>query len=229
VRAAKSQITKRSQFDPLMTMTSLKQIEANRRNAQKSTGPSTPGGKQRSRYNALRHGLTAETVIGVLERAEDYAAFEAALSLEYGVQSVIACELVARLASALWRLRRATAIETGLFEIQADPLAGFRQSLRPVMSSTTDDSLNQETELASRAIDSAMVGNTTSSTDHLNVKRVQFNRTGAPTLTQCFLRLANQSNFAFDRLSRYEARLWRQADQIMLALCSLHRSSRRDR
>ena len=44
-------------------MTSLKQIAANRRNALKSTGPTTSEGKQRSRCNAVRHGLTAETVI----------------------------------------------------------------------------------------------------------------------------------------------------------------------
>jgi hypothetical protein len=111
-------------------MTSFKQIEANRRNAQKSTGPTTVDGKQRSRINALRHGLTAETVIGVLESAEDYVAFESAVMAEYDPQSVIARELVARLASLLWRLRRATAIETGLFEMQADPLARFRQSLK---------------------------------------------------------------------------------------------------
>ena len=55
-------------------MTSFRQIEANRRNARKSTGPTTEEGKQRSRCNAVRHGLTAETVIQALEDAEDYKA-----------------------------------------------------------------------------------------------------------------------------------------------------------
>jgi hypothetical protein len=51
--------------------TSIRQIEANRRNALKSTGPKTQAGKQASRCNAVRHGLTAETVITALEDAED--------------------------------------------------------------------------------------------------------------------------------------------------------------
>ena len=60
-------------------MTSLRQIEANRRNACLSTGPVTDEGKRKSRQNAVRHGLTAETVIEALEDADDYAAFEQAL------------------------------------------------------------------------------------------------------------------------------------------------------
>jgi hypothetical protein len=89
-------------------MTSYRQIEANRRNALKSTGPRTEPGKQVSRCNAARHGLTAETVISALEDAEDYKAFEAAITADYDAQSAVERELVLRLASVLWRLRRTT-------------------------------------------------------------------------------------------------------------------------
>src|SRR5690349_4795578 len=108
-------------------MTSFRQIEANRRNAQLSTGPVTDEGKKKTRQNAIRHGLTAETVIDALEDAEDYAAFEMAVTADYSAQSAVERELVLRLASLLWRLRRATAIESGLFKIQAKQLLRFRQ------------------------------------------------------------------------------------------------------
>src|SRR6186713_1423563 len=109
-------------------MTSFRQIQANRRNALKSTGPTSEEGKQQSRRNAVRHGLTAETVIGALEDAEDYNAFEAAITADYDAQSAVERELVLRLASLLWRLRRATTIETGLFDIQARQLQAFRHA-----------------------------------------------------------------------------------------------------
>ena len=98
------------------TMTSLKQIEANRRNAQSSTGPRTEAGKQRSSRNAVRHGLTAETVIEPLEDAEDYEAFEEAMAASFDPETAVERELILRLASLLWRLRRATSIETALFQ-----------------------------------------------------------------------------------------------------------------
>src|ERR1700686_5008449 len=103
-------------------MTSFRQIEANRRNAIRSTGPSTEEGKHRTRRNAVQHGLCAETVIEFVEDIEDYRAFEAAVIADYDAQTAVERELVLRLASLLWGLRRATAIETDLLRIQAEIL-----------------------------------------------------------------------------------------------------------
>lgn len=97
-------------------MTSLKQLEANRRSALRSTGPRSLAGKLRSRANAYRHGLTAETVVVGVEDVEDYEAFQLAITSEYGAETAVARELVLRLASALWRLRRASAFETALLD-----------------------------------------------------------------------------------------------------------------
>jgi hypothetical protein len=65
--ASLATVPKRSKIDETLRMvltTSIKQIEANCRNARKSTGPITGEGKRQSRGNAVRHGVTAETVIG---------------------------------------------------------------------------------------------------------------------------------------------------------------------
>jgi transposase len=107
-------------------MTSFRQIEANRRNALRSTGPKTEAGKRRSRRNAFRHGLTAETVVAALEDIEDYQAFEAAVAVDYDARTAVQRELVLRVASLLWRMRRATAIETDLLQIQAEILSDRR-------------------------------------------------------------------------------------------------------
>ena len=96
----------------------------------KAPVPSRKKARITSRCNAVRHGLTAETVIGALEDAEDYRAFEATIIADYDAQSAVERELVLRLASLLWRLRRATAVETGLFEIQANGSGGFQPTSR---------------------------------------------------------------------------------------------------
>src|ERR1700716_1815406 len=103
-------------------MTSFRQFEANRRNAQRSTGPKTEEGKRRSRRNAVRHGLCAETVIEIVEDVEDYKGFEAAVIADYDAETAVERELVLRLASLLWRIRRATSIETDLMRFQAEIL-----------------------------------------------------------------------------------------------------------
>jgi hypothetical protein len=60
--------------------------------------------------------LTAETVIAVLESSEDYEAFEATVLSDYNAETAVERQLVVRLASVLWRLRRATGMETAILD-----------------------------------------------------------------------------------------------------------------
>jgi|SRR6516225_8728681 len=203
-------------------MSSFRQIEANRRNARLSTGPVTEDGKRKSRQNAVRHGLTAETVIDALEDAEDYAAFELAVTADYDAQSAVERELVLRLANLLWRLRRATTIESGLFKIQAKHLLQFRQRRqahreRPkIIDSTyrslaTEEALQQDDdEPRSSPLDPGPPS-TVEPADR------------SDDLTRAFIRLSNLPTYPLDRLSRYEATLWRQARQVLFTLRCLDR------
>ena len=204
-------------------MSSFRQIEANRRNAQFSTGPVTEEGKRRSRQNAVRHGLTAETVIDALEDAEDYAAFEMAVAADYDAQSAVERELVLRLASLLWRLRRATAIESGLFRIQAQHLLQFRR--------------RRQVHRDRQTIIDELYGTADTSGDDLRLDQTDVARgvdARAPSpdaladqtddLTHAFVRLSNLPTYPLDRLSRYEATLWRQACQVLFTLRCLSQS-----
>jgi hypothetical protein len=186
-------------------MTSLRQVVSNRRNALKSTGPKTEEGKRRSSRNALRHGLTAETVIEPVEDPDDYTAFEASVTAEYDAETVIERELVLRLASLLWRLRRAGAIETGLMQIQgesaqpASPYAIAVHGTAPHVNSQVrkakdDNEIANQTVNAPRAIDT---------------------KQSIVEIARCFLRLPPDS---FALLGRYEASLWRQVRQTIFTL-----------
>jgi hypothetical protein len=195
-------------------MSSLKQIEANRCNALKSTGPTTPEGKERSRRNALHHGLTAETVIAALEDSEDYEAFEAAVISDYDAESAVERELVLRLASVLWRLRRATGIETTLFNsvTEGTRMHEHRPSCEPFVGVAGLSEPNRLFLGAAQEPD-APVGKERSVDSKEDI-------------AASFLRLAEMPTFALDRLSRYEHLLWRQARQIVLTLESLRRRKR---
>ena len=208
-------------------MTSFRQFQANRRNAQHSTGPTSEGGKRRSRCNAVRHGLTAETVIASLEDAEDYKAFEAAVIADYDGQTAVERELVLRLASLLWRLRRATAIETQLLDIQADALRKDRHQLddNPQGQATSYCSVHH---LPRPTLHHACLW----SSEHRAELGLETNTEhdgessnnlpdSARNLAHCFTRLANIDNGVFERLNRYESALWRQTAQTVLAIGSI--------
>jgi hypothetical protein len=76
-------------------------------------------------------------VIDILEDVDDYRGFEAAVIADYDARTAVERELVLRLASLFWRLRRATAIETDLLRIQAEVLRERRSAGWPDRSSTS--------------------------------------------------------------------------------------------
>ena len=98
-------------------------------------------------------------------------------------------------------------METGLFEIQADHMQNYRE--------------NRELLSDSRDVIHTLLRRANSDPNVKADNTVEFAR--------CFLRLANLPNFALDRLSRYEATLWRQAGRILYALETLDRRKPQER
>jgi hypothetical protein len=86
----------------------------NRANAQRSTGPKTVAGKQRSSQNALRHGLTGQTVVMPTEDLRAYEAHVKSFQDEYQPQGATEAQLVKSLADTSWRLNRVASFEATL-------------------------------------------------------------------------------------------------------------------
>ena len=96
-------------------MISDKQLQANRNNAQKSTGPRTKEGRNRSRMNAVRHGLTGQVTTMTGEERAALEQFSQALIRSLAPEGAMETQLAQRIATDSWRLNRASAIEENLF------------------------------------------------------------------------------------------------------------------
>src|SRR5258708_17687363 len=93
-------------------MASQRQIEANRRNAQNSTGPRTEAGKARSKRNAIKHGLRSEEVVLPTEDPQAFKEHLEAWVEDWQPPSMARRALVEQAAVATWRLRRCIRLET---------------------------------------------------------------------------------------------------------------------
>ena len=97
-------------------MATLKQFEANRRKAQKSTGPKTPEGKAAVSMNALRHGLRARTVVLPGENREEFNQLCDDLQIEWHPQSRTEQFYLEQMAVSQWKLTRMEVGEAAIFE-----------------------------------------------------------------------------------------------------------------
>ena len=98
-------------------------IEANRRNAQKSTGPRTEAGKQKIRLNAARHRITAQVLILPPDERDVIEAFCQPLIDNYHPEGPEELQLARAIAEGYWRLNQARAAITNRIALTA----GYRQ------------------------------------------------------------------------------------------------------
>jgi len=98
-------------------MISEKQLEANRRNAEKSTGPKTAEGKSNSSRNNLRHGLTGHISLLPTEDREAHDTFCNELIDSFNPGTPMERQLANSIAEDSWRLNRARAIENNIFAL----------------------------------------------------------------------------------------------------------------
>ena len=89
----------------------------NKTNSLKSTGPRTEAGKQRSKLNALRHGLTGHTIVLPTEDHSAYQRHSQSFLDECQPKGAIETQLVQSLLDTSWQLNRAAAVETNLFSL----------------------------------------------------------------------------------------------------------------
>jgi len=99
--------------------------EANRLNAQKSTGPITDEGKARASQNAVKHGLTASSPVLLDEDPAEFEAFAAELRADLRPRTAMQRVLVERIIFVSWKLRRIPAIEVATAESARDTHGSF--------------------------------------------------------------------------------------------------------
>jgi len=99
-------------------MISQRQLAANKKNAQKSTGPKTPEGRAAVRLNGVKHGLTASTLILPGESESDFDALLDSFESEHHPATPTEEALVRQMAMAQWRLRRLYYVEAAFFKLR---------------------------------------------------------------------------------------------------------------
>lgn len=120
-------------------MASEKQIEANRLNASKSTGPKTPKGKATAAKNSIKHGIFTlqNTIPG--ESQADFDLHRDRLFEQFGPADSLETFLTERIVTLSWRLQRAGRVQTAVVNSLCDshrnrhlgPLAGLGARFAP--------------------------------------------------------------------------------------------------
>ena len=97
-------------------MATIKQLNANRQNARKSTGPRTPEGKRRVSKNAIKHGLSATEVVIPGEDAAEFERMRDGFVETLEPRDEVELALVRQMVTAEWRMRRVGRVEAATIQ-----------------------------------------------------------------------------------------------------------------
>jgi hypothetical protein len=171
--------------------------------------------------HSRRQGRPADDLISTNrsqseECTPQHRAFEAAVVADYGARTAVERELVLRLASLLWRLRRIISIETDLLKIQSDIVRERRDVLdEPSLEPKERNPSSTQSPPFALDLHQEAVPNEMGRCDLLPMS--------SRDLTCCFLRQSNVDNGAFERLGRYNAALWKQTAETFFLLQTVRR------
>ena len=98
-------------------MVSERRIEANRKNAQRSSGPRTPEGRAKSSMNALRHGITGQVSIMTVEDRGAHDKFVQELIEGLQPEGAVELQFASVIAEDFWRLQRIRAVENDMLAL----------------------------------------------------------------------------------------------------------------
>lgn len=188
-------------------MATERQILANRKNAQKSTGPRTAEGKATSSKNALIHGLTTQASLLEWEDCEAYRALHQSVHDSFKPLDLVQRELSDYITNLLWRLRRARTYEACLVTFTA-ALQSEKFDQDPLdLSCVTNPCKRSASHQALCTSDNPR---------HRKLSRRDLSRAIADLLT---------NHDSLDTLSRYERHLSRQLRTTIAELAALRRNS----
>jgi hypothetical protein len=186
-------------------MTSDKQIEANRRNARKSTGPKSPEGKDRASNNSMSHGILSREVVLPDEDEATFEELRGRLWAELKPVGELESLLVDKIIAAHWRLRRLGRVEAGIFAWERYELLADRahSEARSYLQYPYKDHIEQMSNTPiitdAQKYDAAL-----SKAEEMKAEQ----DTETATLGGTFIRDADKAN-AFSKLSRYETTIER--------------------
>jgi hypothetical protein len=202
-------------------MATDKQIAANRANARFSTGPKTQAGKAKVRYNAMKHGLLAEAALLPDEDETTFRDFAAKITTDLRPNGEMESILVERIINTLWRLRRLSQVEAGLFvfESAAEAEERWREDARR-LEVMPQEWLAEQSVLSSpqpvRILNEEWHQEALVQADQAAAVR----RTPLGELGAAFARDAAAGN-AFSKLGRYETQLNRTLERTLKQLDQL--------